>query len=151
MLTRWNDFGFQSPFLALEDFRRQMDSLFNAYERAAWPRAVRTYEGPRTSLYDAGDAFVVKAEVPGLSENDLTIDLTGDVLTLRGERKAEVPEGWSVHRRERTDWKFSRSFTLPAKVNPEKTSATLRNGILTITLEKAPETRPRRIEVKGEH
>ncbi len=103
---------------------------------------------PATNLYDAGHALVLTAEVPGLQDKDLQITLNQDVLTVAGQRKAEVPEGYSVHRQERAPFRFSRSYQLPVKVDPEKTSARLDGGVLEITLEKAPEVKPRQIVVR---
>jgi HSP20 family protein len=71
------------------------------------------------------------------------------VLTLSGARKTAVPEGHSAHRQERPSFEFSRSYALPAKVDADKTHATLKNGVLTITLEKAPEVKPRQITVRA--
>ena len=67
---------------------------------------------------------------------------------MRGERKPDAPQGAFVHRQERAPVKFSRSFALPCKVDPEKSGATLKNGVLTITLAKASEAQPRQIAVK---
>jgi HSP20 family protein len=77
------------------------------------------------------------------------ITLTQDVLRLSGQRKVDAPEGYSVHRQERAPFRFSRSYALPAKVDPERVGAALRDGVLVITLEKAVEVKPRRIQVKA--
>ena len=83
-----------------------------------------------------------------MTEKDIQLSIHQDVLTLSGERKQEVPQGYFVHRQERAPLKFARSFTLPCKVDPEKSTATLKDGVLTITLPKAPEAQPRQISVK---
>jgi HSP20 family protein len=100
-------------------------------------------------LFDTGKALLVKADLPGLSEKDLQISINQDVLTVTGERKAEALEGYTVHRKERQSARFSRSFTLPSKVDPEKTTAVLKNGVLTLTLFKATEAQPRQITVNA--
>jgi HSP20 family protein len=93
---------------------------------------------------------VLEADLPGLGEKDVQLTIHQDVLTLSGERKQDVPQGWFVHRQERAPLKFSQSFTLPVKVDPEKSSATMKNGVLTITLAKAAEAQPRAITVKAQ-
>ena len=149
MLTRWNDLD--RTFAAMDEFRRRMDRLWDEFDTGfARTPALGGAAWPRTNLYDTGAALVLKAEVPGLGEKDFDLTLNQDVLTLRGERKPDAPEGYAVHRQERTPLRFARSFQLPSKVDPEKATATLRNGILTVSLPKAPEAQPRSIAVKAQ-
>ena len=72
------------------------------------------------------------------------------MLTISGERKVEAPEGYSVHRQERGSVKFSRSFTFPCRIDTEKASATVKDGVLTIKLAKAAEAKPRKITVTAQ-
>jgi HSP20 family protein len=146
----------------MDELRRRMGWLF-AGEYAGDPRAYRAFfeddgrpaalqasgAGPRINLFDAGSSFLVKADLPGLTEKDIQLSVHNDVLTLAGERKSDAPQGYSTHRRERAPVQFSRSFTLPCKVDPEKTTASLKNGVLTISLAKAPEAQPRKIQVEA--
>jgi HSP20 family protein len=111
------------------------------YVRTGWPAV---------NLFDKPSALVLTAEVPGLSEKDLKIAINQDVLSLSGERQADVPQGYTAHRQERIPLKFSRSFKLPCKVDLEKVTATTKDGILTITLPKVPEAQPRQITVKAQ-
>ena len=154
MLTRWSDIDRDFPLF--EDFRRRMERLFEdaearptsrAYEAA---RQERVGVFPPVALFDAGASLVLKAEVPGLGEKDVRVTLNQDVIALEGERRTDVPEGVSVHRRERVPVKFSRSFTLPCKVDAEKCLATVKNGVLTVTLAKATESQPRQIAVRAQ-
>jgi HSP20 family protein len=149
MLTRWSDFD--RTFAALDDFRRRMDRLVGDYNRLSeqdpWLGAGAIW--PQTHLRDEGNRLFVYAEVPGLSEKDIVLNLNQNVLTIAGERKIGLPEGYSVHRQERGSYKFNRSFTLPCAVDPEKAGATVKDGILTVTLEKAAEAKPRQITVKA--
>jgi len=158
MLTRWNDFGFgglERELSALSDLRNQMDRLFLDFEQG-WGLGRRPrQEGwlsssvwPRVALYDAGSELRLRAEVPGVSEKDLDISVEGASVTLRGERKTEVPEGYSVHRRERGDRSFARSFTLPCRVDAEKATARLEHGVLEMHLPKVAEEQPRQIQVR---
>jgi HSP20 family protein len=133
-------------FELMNQLRRRLDRAFEEVDgERSW---TTTDQFPRTNIYDTGKSFVLKAEVPGLTEKDVNLTLTQDVLTLSGERKVETPEGYSVHRRERSPTRFSRSFALPAKVDPEKVSATIKDGILAVTVEKAPEVQPKQISIR---
>lgn len=138
--STWSDFD--RTFAALDELRRRLETpLFRpfGYVEDGWPRV---------SLDDTGAALVVTAEVPGLTDKDLDIQLDKGTLTLRGERKLTAPEGYAVHRRERSSVSFARSLALPARVDAEKTTASVKDGVLTITLAKAAEDQPRQIAVK---
>jgi HSP20 family protein len=144
MWTRWGEFD--RSFEVLEDFRRRMDRLFDGYGVEGAPTSGH---GPRMAFRDEGSALVLSAELPGLAEGDVKLTVNQDVLTLEGERRVQVPEGYAAHRQERGPMRFSRSFTLPCKVDAEHTQASLRDGVLKVTLPKAPEARPRQIAVNG--
>jgi len=101
------------------------------------------------SFHDNGNELYLYAEVPGLSEKDINVSINQDVLTVSGERSVIVPEGYRVHRHERSSVKFSRSFSLPCKVDLEKTTAIVKDGILSVKLTKAPESQPRQIQVRA--
>jgi len=158
MLTRFSDID--RTFAVMDQLRRRMDRVFDEVEPARGRDALRPSlvdeaerlwargRWPRLSLADTGESLLLKAEVPGLTEKDIQLSIQKDVLTVSGERKPDAPEGYFVHRQERAPLKFARSFTLPCKVDPEKTAATLKDGVLTITLPKAPEAQPRQISVK---
>lgn len=152
MLTRFSDFT-DWPSFGFADFGRsygprgelrgELDRLLGDVERnpSDAPSAV-TFE-------DDGNNFVLRADVPGLTENDFQIKVAGNTLTLHGERKLEVPEGHSVHRRERSAFRFAKSYELPSRVDAEKATATLKHGVLTLTLPKVAEAQPRQISVKA--
>jgi HSP20 family protein len=145
-------FGYISDFdrslQLMEQLRRRMDRVFEDFddERGF---DVRAGSFPLTNFYDDGQAYVLEAEVPGMTEKDINISVTQDVLTISGEYKAQAPEGYSVHRKERPAVKFSRSYTLPAKVDPQQVAASVKDGILSVSLQKAPEVRPRQITVRA--
>lgn len=148
MLTRWSDFD--RTFAALDEFRRRMDHVFDR-GRGGMPDTGLTASGgwPYLELRDDGNALQLTAEIPGLGAEDVTLTLSQDVLTIAGERKLEVPEGYKLRRQERGSFKFSRSFSLPCPVDPERTIAMAKDGVLNITLEKAAEAKPRQITVKS--
>jgi HSP20 family protein len=153
MLTRYSDFRdwpFRSPSafrtFGAFDLLRQLDRLFTEVA----PDASEPNAGfPRVTLDDQGAAFVVRAELPGLAEKDLELSATATTLTLKGERKVEAPQGYSAHRSERSTFRFARTFELPAKVDSGCVEARLENGVLSVTLPKAPEAQPKQISVKA--
>lgn len=149
MPTRWTDLD--RAFSMMDDLQRRMSRLFDEFDVAHWPASPRLTAGawPPVNLYDTGDEIVFRAQVPGLSHKDIQITGHQDTLTIRGERQVDPPEGYSVHRQERGSVEFSRSFTLPCKVDMERTSAAVKDGLLTVRLAKAAEARPRQIEVKA--
>lgn len=142
MFTGWG--GLESSFEAMDELRRRMDSLFHEIEGtrtvASWPRA---------NVDDTGAAYVLTAEVPGVTLEDLRIQATQEGLTLAGSRKLDAPQGYTVHRQERTRAEFSRGFTFPVAVDPDRASAELKDGVLKVTLPKTPEAQPRTIAVKA--
>jgi HSP20 family protein len=151
----WLDFDFpgrefERLFRSLDDIRRDVDRLRGGREpNAALARSLRPHYGPSVSLDDVGQQLVFRAELPGLGEENIDISVNAQTLTIRGERSAEVPEGYSVHRKERRSVRFERSYQLPCKVDPDKCEASLRHGVLTLSLPKAPEARPKQITVKA--
>lgn len=145
MLTRFSDFD--RTFTYLDQIRRRMDRLFDEYNGELPASYADTW--PRANLHDTGSSLVLTAELPGLTEKDVQIEANQDGLTLSGTRQARAPEGYSVHRQERPSFQFARSVLFPCKVDTERATAALTNGVLTITVPKAAEAQPRRIAVKA--
>jgi HSP20 family protein len=135
-------FRVADPYQDLTHLQRQIDALFSD-----WVRPQRRVAGPAFDVFDDGESYRLVADMPGLRAEDLEVEVTEDGLAVRGSRKVEVPEGYSVHRRERESVNLARSFTFPSKVDPEKVTATLQQGVLTITLAKRADTKPRSIAV----
>ena len=153
MLNRFDDFD--RRFATIDQLRRRMDRLLEGFEPGPVPDrgdAERMWTGrfPRLSFTENESSLVLEADLPGLGEKDVQLTIHQDVLTLSGDRKPDAPQGWFVHRQERRPVKFSRSFALPCKVDPEKSSATLKNGVLTVTLVKTAEAKPRAIAVQAQ-
>lgn len=156
MLMRFDDFD--RTVAVMDQLRRRMERVFEEYEPARGQRqraaqeVERMWSGrfPRITLTDTDAALVLEADLPGLSEKDVQLSIHQDVLSLSGERKSEVPQGYFVHRQERAPVKFARTFTLPCKVDPEKSNATIKEGVLTVTLTKAADAKPRQIAVKAQ-
>lgn len=130
----------------LTDLREELDRMFEA------PLA-RTSEflgwAPAFDVYEEKDNFVVKAELPGMKKEDISVSLHDGNLIISGERKNEAKgEGAEVYRAERYVGKFQRSVTLPAQVTAGKVTAEYKDGILTVTLPKSEEAKPKQIEVQ---
>ncbi|MGH8004831.1 MAG: Hsp20/alpha crystallin family protein [Limisphaerales bacterium] len=103
---------------------------------------------PVVDVTETKDEVVVRAEVPGMVKEDLTVTLQDNVLTLRGEKKQEKEEkDASFHRMERGYGSFVRSFTLPTLVQADKVKAAYKDGVLTVTLPKAEEVKPKEISI----
>ncbi len=145
--ARW-----ESPFAALH---REMDRLFEDFfgEREFWPLWPRRGAGfvPSVDVQETDKEFRVVADLPGLDEKDVQVDLTDDGLSIRGEKKSdreEKREGY--YRAERSYGSFERFIPLPGPVQGDKASAEFKNGVLTVTLPKPPEAQAKRkrIEVK---
>lgn len=152
MWSRWSGFDrlgyndLERTFAALDDFRRQFDRAVNDLD-AGRAQDVLTGDAPFVNVYDNGRSFLVTVDVPGFKASDLSLTLHDNVLTLKGERRREVPEGYQPHRQERGAYKFTRSFRFPVKVDGDKVQATTRDGVLEVSVEKAAESQPRQINV----
>jgi HSP20 family protein len=139
---------FDDTLRALDLFQRRIDEAYGDWS-AFGVRPHRPRVWPALNAFETKDAFVYKAEVPGLAEGDLSVYVEDESLIVRGERKSNVPEGYEVHLRERQPAAFSRKVTLPGRVDADAVTAALKDGVLTITLPKAKETLPRQVAVRA--
>jgi HSP20 family protein len=126
-----------------------MNGLF---EGPFWPTSVRQTQlvngwTPALDLYQTNDDIVAVVELPGMRKEDIEISLHDGILTIGGERKSESSEGEKATRSERFVGKFRRSISLPTRVDANKVSASYKDGILTVTLAKAEEVKPKQIQV----
>jgi HSP20 family protein len=103
---------------------------------------------PGVNVWEDGDAAFIEAELPGMSMDDVDVDVIADEVTIRGERKIEDPSNGVYRRRERAAGCFSRTVGLPWEIDAGNVEANLRDGILTIRLPKSPAAKPRKIPVK---
>jgi HSP20 family protein len=129
------------------EFHRLFDSLFEPLNGNGNGSRTQRW-APAMDLVEADDHFLLKADLPGLGEEDVAIEVQDNVLTLSGERKAEherKERGW--YRLERSFGRFSRSLTLPEGVNPDGIAASFDKGVLEIRIPKPEERKPRRIEI----
>lgn len=137
-----------TPLGTLGSFSRDMDRLFDEVFGAGHAPYRRPAGYPALNIWEDGDAFVVEAEVPGLSLDKLGVEVLGNELTISGERIDSPTEVTTVHRRERQGGSFQRTLTLPTDINADAVAADLKNGVLTIRLPKAETAKVRRIEVR---
>ena len=136
-------------FGAMDLLRNKMDRLFNDFDRSYGygPDWMIGQSLPKTNLYEDGDTFEIRAEVPGLDKEDLNVKIQGNYLEISGVRNPDSPQGYSTHRTERGSTSFSRSFTLPADVDVDKAQANIKDGILYLTLPKSEAAKPKQITV----
>ena len=145
-ITRWE------PFRDLVSLREAMDRLFEeswVRPRAGW---LLPAEGAlAVDIYETPESVVVRTAVPGVNPEEIDITITGNTLCISGETKAEEEEveRGNYIRRERRYGRFSRSVTLPSGVEGEQAEATFENGLLTLTIPKAEEAKPKVIKVKS--
>jgi HSP20 family protein len=128
------------------------DDFFNDRDGSLWASQRRASEtfSPAVDIVESDSAYLVKAEVPGLSPENIDVQVENDVLTVRGERKSENEEQRGGYRRvERRYGSFARSFVLPKGTNPDAIDAQVEHGVLTVTIPKVAAATARRVEVKG--
>lgn len=146
-MIRWE------PLRDVVDLRNTMDRLLEdsyIYPSRFWPGLKLGELHPDLDVYQTADDVVVKASLPGIKPEEVDISLTGDILTIKGEHKEEkeVKEQDYFHK-ERRQGTFSRSIQIPASVKSDKAEAMFENGVLTLTLPKAEEEKPKQIKVKA--
>ena len=146
-IVRWE------PLRELSSLQNEMNRLFNTVFDAPAPAgnggAMRRWV-PAMDLVETDDNFVLRADLPGMTQEDVNIELEDNVLTVSGERKAQhetKQEGY--HRVERAFGSFSRSLTLPKGVDADAVTAKFDNGVLEISVPKPEERKPRRIAIAG--
>jgi len=145
-IERWH------PFTELMSLRQAMDRLFDdSFVRPS--RILSTLDGagaPALDVYQTPNEMVVKAALPGLKPEDVSIDITGETLIIKGESKAEQEVKREDYLyQERRYGAFSRSVVLPSGLKPDKAEATMEDGVLTLTIPKAEEVKPKAIKVKA--
>jgi HSP20 family protein len=146
-LVRWQ------PFQELNFLQRQMnrgfDNFFGQTTLLPFEENLTALEfGPPVDVYEDEQRLTFKVELPGIEEKDVKVEVANDVLTVHGERKLEKDiKEENFRRMERHYGAFSRSFTLPPTVNPEKIEAFCNHGVLTIQMAKRAEAKPKQIKV----
>jgi HSP20 family protein len=146
-LKRWTPMG------NLASFHNEMNRMFNEFFRGGNGEEAGSGLGswtPAVDIHETDDSFVIKAELPGVSKDDVSIDVHQNTLTLRGQRKHEsAVKNERYHRVERVYGTFQRSFVLPEMVDQEKVQATFKDGVLELHLPKSESAKPRRIAINS--
>ncbi len=146
-LIRWE------PVRELNTIQSEMNRLFNTFFESPSPAGHTSAQSmrrwiPAMDLVETEGAFVLRADLPGLSEKDVNIELEDNVLTVSGERKAEHEERKEgYYRVERASGSFSRSLTLPEGVDPEAVSASFERGVLEVRIPRPEERKPRKVAI----
>ena len=147
-LTGLPTWDWRSPFEELEQMRSRMDRLSEGLSRGSW-REPTAGVFPLMNVTEDKDNYYLRAELPGIGAEELDISVTGDTLSLSGERKmAAEDEQAKYHRRERDAGKFNRIVSLPDQIDTQKVEARCADGILTVILPKAEAVKPKQITVK---
>lgn len=140
-MGRWQDDDTSgSDFLRLLGHRERLNRLFDEEEGRTSTQHVHTNSGwsPATDMYDAGDRFIITAEIPGVEEDAIDLEMSGDALVLTGERIPDTTEKVNCyHRVERPEGPFRRVYRFPEEVDGAATSATYKDGVLIIEVPKA--------------
>jgi len=152
-LIRWNSAHeldrWPSDFVSVQ---RDINRLFDNFFRSGSPveeTMATSYFAPAVDIAEQENEYVVKVELPGVAKEDVKISVESNILTIKGEKKQEKEEkNKNFHRVERSYGSFQRSFTLPSTVKNDKIDALFNSGILTITMPKSEEAKPKQIEVK---
>ena len=141
-IVRWE------PFRELSSLQTEMNRLFNAaFDTPRGNDGGRRWM-PAMDLVETDEHFVLRADLPGMTESDVNIELEDNVLTVSGERKAEREEkGEGFYRVERSFGSFSRSLTLPKGIDAEAVNASFSNGVLEVRIPKPEERKPRKITI----
>jgi HSP20 family protein len=141
-LVRWE------PMRELNALQGEMNRLFNTFFDEGGGNGRQRRWAPAVDLLEREDSLVLKADLPGLSEDDVQIEVRNDVLTFSGERKAEHEEKQNGYFRvERSFGHFSRSLQLPEGVDSDRIQANFDNGVLVVTIPKPQAPQPRRISI----
>ena len=148
-LSGWPSGRLQSPFEEVDRMRRRMEQLSENLTEGLF-REPSAGIFPLINITEDDDKFYVRAELPGLKSDELDISVTGDSLTIKGERKIPVEDEKSIyHRREREAGSFSRIINLPTQIDTGKVKARSADGVLTLTMSKAESTKPKQIQIKA--
>lgn len=141
-LVRWD------PIRELDSLQGDMNRLFDRFFEGRAPGGTGRRWIPAMDLVETEDHLVLRGDLPGMSEDDVNIEIKDGVLTVSGERKAEHEDkGEGYHRVERAFGSFSRSLSLPQGIDPEKIEAKFDEGVLEVRIPKPAEAKPTRVQI----
>jgi len=155
-MERWRPRRWMSPwrpFREMEETERRFDDLFSwPHLPALWRRMPSMEMGwaPAMDVFEKDDKFVVKAELPGMKQEDIDVSVAGNRLTIKGERKTESKvEKEDYYYSERSHGSFSRSIDMPSDIDAKKTEANYEDGVLEIDLHKTQKAKPQKVSVSA--
>jgi HSP20 family protein len=151
-IERWRPFGSVSlwePFSGIDEIQSEMNRMFDGlFARPPVSGVTERAWAPNMDVYETKDDMTLVCDLPGVRENEVTVSIMGDVLTVKGERKLLTePQDDNYHRLERWFGKFERRVVLPMPVQADGVKASYRDGVLEIRLPKAEEVKPREIKI----
>lgn len=142
-VVRWR------PMREMNALQREMNRMFDSFFSEADENSMESTWYPSVDIKETGDHIEVYAELPGMKKEDINLSVRDNVLHISGDKKRrEEEKDANFHRVERIYGTFSRSFTLPARVDMSKVNAVFKDGVLHLTLPKAEEEKPRQIEIQ---
>jgi len=133
-----------------QDYKRlqaQLNRLFEPFARVADEELVSGNWVPPVDVAETQDKILVRAELPGMRQEEIAIEFENGLLSIRGERKLEKDPSVNYHRIERSYGTFVRSFTLPRTIDPERIAASYRDGVLEVEVPKKEEAKPKQIRI----
>jgi HSP20 family protein len=140
-------FDYQTPERTFGNLRQDLERVFGSYERSL--TAPIEHSAENAQLRDSGTDLTITVDLPGVSKKDVELSISGDNIFIRAARTLTPPNGYTAHRRERGSFEFEHAFKLPVPVETEKAEAKLQDGVLIVTLPKAPSAQPKQIVVKA--
>lgn len=140
-LVRWD------PLREMDSLQGDLNRMFDRFFEGRTGDSIRRWI-PAMDLVETDDSLVLRADLPGVTEEDVAIEIQDGVLTISGERRADDEEkGEGFHRVERAFGRFSRSLALPQGTNPDRVDANFDNGVLEVRMPKPEERKPRRVQI----
>jgi HSP20 family protein len=136
------------PFAEFDDLYQRMGQLMNSAVNGTWQPLSQTW-APLADVTETGDAYLAEVELPGVAKDDVHVELAGQELAITGEYKDTTGKDGRALRRGRRTGHFEYRVLLPSQADPDKITASLADGVLTVTVPKAETDKPRRIEITG--
>ena len=138
----WTNYDLYNPLDELQRMKEELNHVFSRFGNT------KSYEFPVVNLWSNTDDILLTAELPGVKDKDIDLAINGDIFTIKGERRIEEPEeGKAYHRQERVHGKFSRTIKLPFAVNNDAVEASLKNGVLKVSLPRAESDKLKKITI----
>ncbi len=147
-ITRWRRGGLVDPIAEMEQLQREINSLFDFNSDESVTGLFDRSTAPAMDVEETIDEFLVTCDLPGVDQKDIDLSIANNILTIKGHKNPRLSKGGGrVYRDEIWSGDFQRTLSLPNAADPDKISAELRNGVLTVRLPKREEVKPKQITV----